>query len=66
MRGYGIIRLHTYNLKSSWSKSVRKKMCVNLIAFVIFIVISDVASLDVCSIKDGKVMNVRIVLKNIV
>ena len=41
-------------------------MCVNFIAFVIFIVISDVASLDVCTIKDGKVMNIRIVLKDIV
>ena len=41
-------------------------MCVNFIAFVIFIVISDVASLDVCTIKDGKVINIRIVLKNIV
>ena len=32
------------------------KMCVTLIAFVIFLLISDVASFDVCAIKDGKVL----------
>ena len=35
---------------------VGPKMCVTLIAFVIIIVISDVASFDVCAIKDGKVI----------